>query len=859
MPDSSPPLPADTPKVLLFGHSGAGKSSVLGALLKASETEGPTLRGEVLEPSGRLASIRDSIYRGGELSHTDSELTSYTVRLRPWRTGAVAVTDPLTVVIHDCSGKAAEHLIAHPDAIQDSRTAAPVARAVVLADAIMLMVDASSDEDELQEAFEEFDAFLTVIWQAKAGAREVGGFPVLLVLTHCDRLARPGDTLDEWEARVRRRADEAWTKFDRYLKDAEPDDDLESPFLPFGGIDLTVYAVAIRHPKLKDRPAPEDVPFGVAELFHDCFVAAAARRDRATASNRRLKWTVRLSMSLVSLLFLGVMTMALFPPRSADPGLEERITGYRRNEQEAAVRLSYPYLSRNKEALAAFRDAPGFDAVAPELRSFVLSRLKEIEDYEDFRGKLLGSVAPGDTRTLEDLAAVEARLRGELGLPAAYSWGATPAARLRDKWLADAAAIRAAEARFGVGEADPSDPTRVRNKGYYQRLIDEGNDLLITPSLGGSWREKVNALLREGQQPPAPLDAPLAGSPAIDQPRGQALTNFVPYSFQRVTALRRAWQGDVNPATGAKITRGLADELVALRDLGDALGLTAGGDARPLLMVPEPGAGIDPAKFPSQRLFELTTTYPPRQPGYAEWELRHFPGPAKSLAARLDESFRNGAAHVRGLLRDRLGPDAGAKDTPADWKALANTLGDPATPYPDWGRLLSTLARLRTPGAPDPVGTLAELLRRDSFDIDAKGFALLMPRRLRGVEPVVPAGPLVVTVTPASGAPVVRELKPAGDERAGDERVYHFATADGKLVYRPGDALRLELPVRSGTEELKLVWDRSQSRTYQFDAAEREPRMVKGEASEPAPGVRLTPEGGSTWPRLPIMFPHGGK
>src|SRR5207244_185231 len=98
--------------------------------------------------------------------------------------------------------KAAESLIAHPAALQDSHTAAPVARAVTQADAIILMVDASADEDELNEAFEEFDAFLTVIWQAKAGAREVGGFPVLLVLTRCDKLAEPGDTREAWEARV---------------------------------------------------------------------------------------------------------------------------------------------------------------------------------------------------------------------------------------------------------------------------------------------------------------------------------------------------------------------------------------------------------------------------------------------------------------------------------------------------------------------------------------------------------------------------------------------------------------------------------------------------------------------------------
>ncbi|HSQ57246.1 MAG TPA: hypothetical protein VLM40_16095, partial [Gemmata sp.] len=588
MSHPEPPPPVDAPQVLLFGHSGAGKSSVLGALLKAAETEGPRLRAEVLDPSGRLASIRDTIYRGAELERSNTELTSYTVRLRPWREGTRPLAEPLTVVINDCSGKAAESLIAHPEPIRNQRTAAPLARAVIQADAIMLMVDAAADDDELNEAFEEFDAFLTLIWHAKAGAREVGGFPVLLVLTRCDQLAKPGDTLEKWEERVNQRTEEAWMKFDRFLKDAEPDDSIPSPFLPFGGIDLTVHAVAIRHPRLADSPPREDVPYKVAELFADCFDAAKGRRERARESDIRLKWTVRLAMSLLTLLLTAVLIMAFFPPRAVSPGLAERIEGYQRNEPEAAVRLAYPYISRNKTTLTEFRDSAGFDQVAPELRTFVLSRLKEIEDYETYRGKLLAAVAPGDVRTLEDLSQVESSLRTDLALPAQYSWGETPAAQLRDKWLKDAAAIRAAEARFGVGYStpDPNDPTKqVFHDGYYQGLVNRGLDLLISESLGGVWRQKVNALLVEGAEPPAPLDAPLPGSPAIDQTRGAALTNRVPYNFQRVYGLRTRWEGLGDPRTGAKIETGRADELKHLRDLGDALGLTEGADRPPLLFI----------------------------------------------------------------------------------------------------------------------------------------------------------------------------------------------------------------------------------------------------------------------------------
>src|SRR5262245_63754024 len=107
MSTPEPPEPPDpaAPQVLLFGHSGSGKSALLGALLRAGQIQGPVLRGEVLESSGRLASIRDAIYNGPDLKRTDDTLTSYAVHLRPWREGTHAVTEPVSVILHDCSGE----------------------------------------------------------------------------------------------------------------------------------------------------------------------------------------------------------------------------------------------------------------------------------------------------------------------------------------------------------------------------------------------------------------------------------------------------------------------------------------------------------------------------------------------------------------------------------------------------------------------------------------------------------------------------------------------------------------------------------------------------------------------------------
>src|SRR5207302_6708420 len=108
------------------------------------------------------------------------------------------------VVLIDCEGKAAEAAIRHPHGIRDPKARAAL-RAVGQADAIVLMVTAAATDEQLLAAFQDFTGFLDAIEEQKAFSREVGGFPVFLALTQCDRLARPGDDVGAWEARVTRR------------------------------------------------------------------------------------------------------------------------------------------------------------------------------------------------------------------------------------------------------------------------------------------------------------------------------------------------------------------------------------------------------------------------------------------------------------------------------------------------------------------------------------------------------------------------------------------------------------------------------------------------------------------------------
>ena len=109
-------------------------------------------------------------------------------------------------------------------------------------------------------------------------------------------------------------------------------------------------------------------------------------------------------------MFLAALAVVLFPPDRGSPDLAGRIKGYREHEPPAAVRLADANLATNKRILTEFRDDPAFAALPEDLQDFVADRLQEIEDYQAYRGKLAVAMAPGDTRTLEDLQRIEQAL-----------------------------------------------------------------------------------------------------------------------------------------------------------------------------------------------------------------------------------------------------------------------------------------------------------------------------------------------------------------------------------------------------------------------------------------------------------------
>ncbi len=878
----------------------------LGELTRESTGEPP---GGPL-PAASGATPRPAVH--GSLTPTEPAVVSY---LAEWAGPPGA--SPRRVWLHDCSGQAAARLVSlPPQRWTEDPTVRPLHAVLLQADALLLLVNAAADAVELRHAFARFRQFLTALMRVKAAAREVGGFPVYLVLTHADQLWQPGDTPTLWQSRLQQRSEAALAEFaeflrygpsleedsDRYLAAAETDRTAagevwvtdvaeeaeqtaaEPAFFPFGSLDLQVYATAIvpagqvaEHPQPEtgharqgtEYPQPEAgqgaaEPYHVAELFRDVLPAAIAHYQRRQSTGRRLRWTVRgvalgWAAALAALLALWVA-----PPGPAEERLAEWIVAYREQEPPPEVRLAPSRIAATQASLERFRDHPEFLTLPFDLQTFVLQRLREVEDYRGLRRHYQRHAGPAACRTLDELKELEAALRdGTLAIPLGYDWAATELGLLRDKWLRDVAAIRRAE-----GELTDLYRDRVR------RVMQ----LIVTQQFSGSWRQEVEQVLAV-REPPGDWEEPLPGSPATEHPRGAAVTWFVPAHFERVLQWRDEWQR-------------WQGRLEALLELADACGLTTASPRPPVLVWPEPDGRTDAAELAEQIDGQWRLHYPAAAAQPQRWNLQQFPDPARGvLRGHLERMLRVGGQHVRRLLQRQVGEEPWRTDTPAAWQAVADALESPTPSLAAWRQHLRRLAvavesrradpmrdqKVEPTGDPkwhptndpqldlsvdpkvqpaaDPVAEWVAFVRRKRWELQLSSVEVVLPLDV-ALEPPRPAGPLEVKWSGPDGQPVRLSLRPTGSNRSvPGGRAYAFvAESPQRGEYLAGAELTAELPLRAGTHELLLRWDQG-SRTWGFTRLQEPPRLLHGDGrSEPARGVRLEVGLSSLWPRPPLLW-----
>jgi hypothetical protein len=816
-------------RIVLFGMPHAGKSSLLGAAVQAARTQERDFAGRLVELPPALDALARQTYDGPPQS-TEAEVVPYPVTFEPLDGPKPDPARRSRVELVDCDGRVANELLTRPRDLGEAAEAGELARSVLAADAVVLVTDASAPPDQADADFAEFARFLHLLERHRGRQAAVAGLPVFLALTKCDLLAHPGDTPAQWRARIGERRGLAEARLRAFLDREDPGD--EAP--AFGAVDVRTAPTAIRRPALAGSPGQPREPFGVAELFRDCLTAAGAFRARAAVAHRRLWLTLTATAGM--LVVMAVVAVALVGLRGLGRRvpLAGKVENYQAREgATASVRLREPVLPRLSE-LTELRADPEFPLLPPELQAYVVTRLEELQAYDAFQRKLATVRPPADARSTADLDETEKRLKTELDPPAKYAddWSRTEAVQLRNKWLADAAALRDA-----VGRA----------VAWYDGLKQDGDKLLFPDKPAGApvawadWLAELAKLQARAGSPPFDPARPLAGSrpvgvwPAVD---GSAAL-----AFRAVRQAREAWE-----RVEGRLTR--------LRDVATAFGLAGGaaGERAPL-RVPAPPAFK--ASLAGARLAALRQTYP-HAAGWGLGELPEAVQPEVRAAAEASRRHLMDAGQEVVLARLQL-LAADGRETPERWRELAGWLPS-AAELREWRDLTVFVSRFLDPQAADPVTALAAFLLRTSFDLETVRLTVRVPDAL--LDQARPDGPLTLYHQPAGGQPVRAAFKPDGpgehDARAGVTTYRLSAEAATRFAFKPGDGFWAEWPAkgRGGAAQM-LTWSVCRSQVYQFERLSRTPRLHRRDEAATAGGLvdGVTVTASPAWPEVPELLP----
>ena len=827
-PPALPPLDPQALRIVLFGMPDAGKSSLLGALAQAAQTQERQLMGRLTDTWQGLGELQRRLY-DEKPRETLEEIVPYPATFDPFHGSKPDQEERVQLVLFDCDGRAANEILTHRGNLEDAKSE-KLASAILSADALLLVVDASATPEQIEADFAEFVRFLRLLEKNREHRSEIGGLPVYLVLSKCDLLAQPTDKLADWANRIEERRQQVEARFKEFLEE----DEEEGP-VGFGSLDLSVMATAVRRPALQGSAAAPRDPFGVADLFRQTIHSADDYRERFRRSHRRMIVTVAAAVAFVTLLVVGAVALVLTRERFQAVPLVGIVENYRSRENpNPSARLSEP-LQRKISELSDIRRNPDFDKLPQDLQDYVSGRLRELSAYQEFKSRLERERPPSDMRTPEELNRLESRLQDALGPPAEYQndWTRTDAELLRQKWLADIKAIRNAVAETSE---------------WYGKNADAAINLMqfkdrpgmVLP--WGEWNERVQSLLATGSKPPHPESEPVRGSEPLPSMKAPAVTFAVVQSFQTVQQAQQDWEQE-------------KQKLARLRDIAIAIGLAGDGRQAPL-KVPDQFMTDQAAA----RLQSLKKSYP----GFDAWSLKDVSeaaSPEVRSTARIsyDHLINAGRQIVLRELK-KVSPDG--QETQERWKTVMRSLAE-APDLGDWRQLVSVEQKLAGLPVVDPVAELNTFIQKPSFRLKFGTVRVSIPDDIYESR-IRPSGKL--TIVHQSGSTRHEVAFRLGDDELRDNRrritTFPFTQeGDATLTYTPGDELYAVLPVRDASnKEWKFTWLQCRSDLYRFESLRLIPRFH--ERDDPSPtktgklvDVRMsfTPESGV--PNVPDLMP----
>jgi GTPase SAR1 family protein len=837
-PAAAPTLGADALHIVLFGLPAAGKSSLLGALAQAGQTQQYALNGRLTDLSGGLSELQHRLYEGQPRS-TREEVVPYPVEFEAFAQDAHGqpANDKLKLVLIDCDGQVANDLLSRRRSLQADSRDGTLAAEVCAADTLILVVDASSSAPQIDEEFTVFGRFLRLFEQNRGQRSEVGGLPVFLVLTKCDLLVKPNDTAVDWYERIEERKRNVHRRFQEFVARQSR----EGP-LPFGRIDLHLWATAVMRPTLagqQPRPLKQAEPYGVAELFRQTVDSARQYGQRRQHSTRRLLWTAAGAAGFFAVLLALTGVLLWNRPRPTPipvADLERTVVIYRDREGPTpSARLSGDIRGNIRE-LRDVKNNPNFGQVREDLRQFVEKRLKELEAYSTFSDAVDKAAGEVRTATTEDRLQADEEKLATLQPPPEYAeqWQQTEAVQGRAEALKDIKALRQ-----GIDVLEE----------WYKGLARDGKALTQFNATGPvkpdgtwpSWYGQVKDLSQKAGQSPYGDRVSLPDS---------RLTYGNVQGFARVTEARDEWKR-------------VRDLLKRVGDLAAVLGIAGTlPDQRPLLVIPRPPAFV--LNQVPGRLDDLKASYPDyKKEFFLEGLPEAFAAGVRQAAQTNYDNLLVPAQEV--VLRRWRQQNPEGKDTFASWRRLQPWLSNPEE-LSEWRELARVLGQLTSPTWVDPVAELYAFLDKDHFTLDLKRLTLVLPEAVAGKFRIRSIGPLQVYHSSPDKNPSGPELllKPIGTQWQRDEarkaQTWTLRSESNKvLTYQPGDNLWAEMTVDTGKEgKWQLTWARGSS-VWQFECLSKPPRLhpadqpnTKGDLVE---GLTLEVTEGSALPTVPALLP----
>jgi GTPase SAR1 family protein len=803
-------------RIVLFGMPNAGKSSLLGALAQSAQSQEGDLEFRLTDRSDMLGELQRRVYED-DPRQTQAETVFYPVSYEPFRDAKPDASRRGDAVLIDCDGRVAAEIMANRPLGSSDGSLSTEIRA---ADAIVFVVDSSASAAQVDRDLTEAVRFLARFQRERSSRSDVGGLPVMLVLSKCDLLAEPNDSRAAWQSRIEQKKKDIGQRFREFIIDAGD--------LDFGKIDLRVVATAVKMPALKGEPPRELEPWGIAPLFHDALIAAGAFRRRRGISRTMMAWTFLAALALVAMLAVIAVTLYANRKSLAVLALSSRVESYRiREGPTAATRLAEP-LQKKAAELDDISSDPEFVNLPVETQRFVQDRITEIAAYRQFKDRLRQLRRPTDAASNEDLRELHGQLTEELKPPEKFAadWRGADADQLRSKWLADIAAMQAASATITDS---------------YRQLAARANALvaaLDSPAPDWTkWSNETAALFREAEAMQFSPETAFRDSVAL--PGAPAATHRSVLSFPTVVQARESW-------TSAKAT------LELMNDLAVATGLINESHRPPALKLASSFAVGDAAAV----LAEMRKSYPRLLEASGE-------APA-AIRSALQSTWNSVAAAGRSEFANRSKSVAGSGSMTVQAMQTAASQFTSVEDLRVWRELTTLLSRW-LPSIGDPIASLTSFLNRQQFDIDLRGLRLTIPDELKDKR-LRPNGQLVISAQRADRSVATQSFRLADEGvRDPNRRATTFtfvSEGNGQLTIHPGDIVWAEVDLRdTAGQTWKLSWwaNGIRNKLYQFDRLTLPPQVhrldQKAEEGTPAMGVSLSFVPERAWPKSPDLLP----